>query len=357
MKEIGSEFTKVELNHNRQEEHHYLSKFGEFTLTDSGRSAIYLCVQSLPDNISKHVLLPAYICESVIQPFQNLGYKISFYDIDSKFDPIIPTDLCDVGVIFIISYFGFNQVKGQKELIEYFESNCPVIIEDVTHSMFSNFERDRRVDYYVGSIRKWTGLFSGGFIGSTKHPLPSPTLVNEQFVEMRQKAMNHKKNYFESHNLEEKNLALSLFRDAEGILNQSSMTFSIDAKSASYVHQLSFQMISRARRANFSFLVKNIQTNNHLDIVFPSLDISTVPFFCVLRVREGYDLLQKKLADAKIYAPHHWPTALQINIDDFHYARDNYRQLLSIPCDQRYTSTDMQRIADFINEYTAVNYV
>ena len=63
---------------------------------------------------------------------------------------------------------------------------------------------------------------------------------------------------------------------------------------------------------------------------------------------------QTYLAENKIYAPIIWPksdlcnNSINLEVDWI------YRNILSIPCDQRYSMEDMERVVEIINNYNKV---
>jgi len=52
----------------------------EWMYAANGRSALYHCLKSL--NINDSILLPVYICESVLTPIKKIGLKTYFYDLN-----------------------------------------------------------------------------------------------------------------------------------------------------------------------------------------------------------------------------------------------------------------------------------
>src|SRR5690606_33512532 len=107
-KEIGSEFWIENKEFEKRNNLEWISKFGDFVLTSSGRSAISLLLKQI-NPINKIVLLPSYICESVILRFVVEGYSCAFYDIDLNFN--VSFDIIKkypkVRIFFHMGYFGF----------------------------------------------------------------------------------------------------------------------------------------------------------------------------------------------------------------------------------------------------------
>lgn len=162
--EIGSEMQLNLADYSEVKEDNifsYLSGFNTIYL-DSGRSAIKALNQLLP---SGKILLPSYICKSVIDGFEKR--EMEFYDMDYKFD----IDLAQINkkihdnppaVLFIMNYWGnvYNH-----DTITAIKEQCKkegiVIIEDTTHSIFT--APITVGDYCVCSLRKWFPIGVGGY--------------------------------------------------------------------------------------------------------------------------------------------------------------------------------------------------
>lgn len=158
--ELGSEFN-LQLNSLTVKQNNLFSYWDSNNTIwfDYGRSAI----KAIPIKKNKYVLLPEFICESVIACFEK--ELVKFYSITSDLD-IDENDLFSkvsksVGVIYINHYFGYIQdMSVLKRIKEVAKKYNIVIIEDITQSMFSLNEYIG--DYVVSSVRKWLPVHSGG---------------------------------------------------------------------------------------------------------------------------------------------------------------------------------------------------
>ncbi|MDR1522247.1 MAG: hypothetical protein LBS28_05300 [Streptococcaceae bacterium] len=158
MKQIGGNFFDVKLS---RKNNRFINENAVFTL--NGRIALNLVIENiLKDRNASSVYFPSYACESMIKPFIDQGVSIDFYDvkIDHKngfyFD-IACNKQCDI--IFLIQYFD-NRIDI---LSKQFKQKGVIVIEDVTYSLFLRDINESHADYVFGSLRKWTGLYSGGF--------------------------------------------------------------------------------------------------------------------------------------------------------------------------------------------------
>lgn len=158
--EIGSEFWKFDsdLNCNNKE----FWNFGTDTrFTLSGRTAIYYILENILKNKKiKKAYVPSYSCSSMIQPFNDLGIEVVYYDVyyneELKYNIEFRKD---IDIFFAMNYFGYSETN-MNSYIEKFKSIGKIVIEDITHSIFSIKKFSSYSDYLVGSLRKWLPIAS-----------------------------------------------------------------------------------------------------------------------------------------------------------------------------------------------------
>ena len=104
------------------------------------------------------------------------------------------------------------------------------------------------------------------------------------------------------------------------------------------------------RRENFNTLYKLIDKSKVIPIVNKIAGNDECPFCFPILVNNRRDELQSWLAEKNIYCPVLWPlredTYLKYKVSA--YMSDN---ILSIPCDQRYSIDDMEYVAKAINAF------
>lgn len=153
--ELGSEFhidlTNAMIRGNTI--YHLLARYNTF-YTDYGRSAIALVYEHLVQTTGgrrDRVLLPSYICESVVKPFE--GKNVVFYDLKENFEieeqglyKLLESGDFDGGVFFLMHYFGMVQPEETLTQIQILCKERDIaIIEDTTHSIFTKERRYRRL--------------------------------------------------------------------------------------------------------------------------------------------------------------------------------------------------------------------
>ncbi|HPS40260.1 MAG TPA: hypothetical protein PL124_12645 [Candidatus Cloacimonadota bacterium] len=118
-----------------------------------------LIVQYLRLSGEGYVLLPAYLCPSMILPFKEAGVKYDFYrlkegllpdleDIDRKTSP-------GLKAVLFVDYFGFPQKDYLASLVESLRSKGIKIIQDTVQAWLDN-EDSLYGDYCLNSVRKYS---------------------------------------------------------------------------------------------------------------------------------------------------------------------------------------------------------
>jgi selenocysteine lyase/cysteine desulfurase len=357
--EIGGEFwitdnANIKQNNHKTKMPEWTYNLKNIVLTDSGRSALSLLLKII-NPISKTVLLPIHICDSVMQPFIEAGYKIDFYKINKNFEPIdfIKSDELQFGVYVHMGYFGFLTNQSLHSYIKYLKSKNVIIVEDITHSLFSKTKHFSLNDYYVCSLRKWFALPSGGFLATNKYINYSLLKPNEEFIKLRRNAMVMKYQYVsdEKNIKKQKENYLSEFENAEKILEKNIVPRMIDDYSRQLLINNDYKEMCKKRQENFDYLLLNLSKINELDIIFKSRPDSIVPLFFPIYFKKGRDNFRKYLISKDIYCPIHWPKPGDAYSNISSENSKMYETIISIPCDQRYENNDMQRIIEEIKKY------
>lgn len=131
-----------------------------------------------------------------------------------------------------MGYFGFDTNRKLGSLLEKLKSTGTFILEDVTHTLLSDFKRNELNDFYIASIRKWIGIPDGGFVSSKEKHTYKLEKVTE-FSKTRQNALIRKSEYIKTWNESLKPEFLDLFEKAEDILDNGPQAYNIDSASES----------------------------------------------------------------------------------------------------------------------------
>ena len=329
MREIGSEFWNVPIKDYVNNE-----CFDEMQWFLSGRSALQSIVGELKE--CRTVGMPSWCCDCMIKPFIDAGIRVVFYPViweDGRLSVKINYD-CDI--LFIMDYFGYSQ-----QSIDVSDFNG-IIIRDESHSIFSRKYRD--ADYYFGSLRKWCGVWTGGYAKTRdEHILEAKATDNTRYVALRERAMALKREYMEN-NSSSKDY-LEVYYEAEKLLDNIGMLCA-DERDIKVAKKLDVAMIIKKHRENAEILREAFYDW----LVFPEMQTTDCPMFVPVIIPDGKrDDLRLYLNKNNVYCPVHW------SISNYHSLsiaeRFIYDNELSLVCDQRYGKNDMMRIVDCIKHF------
>ncbi|MFW9995578.1 MAG: hypothetical protein ACFFD4_26305 [Candidatus Odinarchaeota archaeon] len=337
---IGSFFEYPRLNGKINEESAFfylVNSTKDHVFLRDGRQAILAILLNIPSIAEKTCYLPAYACDSIIQPFKELDVELVFYSHVHPLKPVIDDKLEDC-VLFIVDYFGVEHLATER-INQFLEMNNTVIM-DITHSLFSkNRLVIRHENYYlVSSLRKVFPIPDGGIVYHDNSGFvvkrSVPTGYEMMLEAMKMKALNRNKEHY-----------LQLYRDYEwGKDKEKILLQDIPEISFHILKKLIIGDIIRKRTANMNYLYENLGTENFL---FKRDDIKS-PFFLPLLFEDGQQRNKAKdlLIENEIYPPVHWELSQQ----GFEYEVSISKRILSIPIDHRYDEKDMQRIVTVLEK-------
>lgn len=331
-KEIGSEFWNAPTSIPN-------SIFPEYTQWFlSGRSALQAIIKDLTG--CKTVAIPSWCCESMIKPFIDANIEVYFYPVYYENNLVQEISL-ESDVILIMDYFGYTSSS-------IVPSNR-IVIRDVTHSIFS--ENDYVADYYFGSLRKWCGVWTGGYAWTKNGQALSVSNYDDcGYTDLRKKAMHLKNLYINNvenidRKLETNKEYLAIYEKAEQVLEDTGI-ISADTRDIYVAKHLDANFIKSRRRANADVL----RSEFHDWLIFKEMKDTDCPMFVPVMVPYGFrNKLRKYLIENNIYCPIHWPLSKYHKLnkkEEFIYNNE-----ISLVCDQRYTKEDMYRIVETIKKF------
>lgn len=328
-REIGSEFWEVPAVDRPTGA---FAKSAQWFL--SGRCALKTIIRELKD--CRTVAMPSWCCDSMIQPFADAGFEVRFYPVFWQ-DGLIQEVKLDADVLLVMEYFGYSSCS--LDLTGY----RGVVIRDVTHSVFSAQYAD--ADYYFGSLRKWCGVWTGGFAWADDgHRLEMQQGDDLGFVSLRREGMRLKDRYIRGEASADKGY-LHVFNGAEEALEQAGIA-PADPRDVELAMRLDVQTIRARRRANGAILQKAFPDW----LMFPEMKAADCPLFVPVLVPQGRrDALRRYLIENEIYCPIHWPVSQYHRLDE--KTGFIYENELSFVCDQRYSGEDMERTVAAVERF------
>ncbi len=319
----------------------------DFTYTFSGRTAIETVLKN--ELHIKKVMLPSYCCDSMIEPFRKQGIAICFYGVN--YVDNLQIDLSieeDIDAILWCNYFGYNLKMPD---LSSFIKRGGIVIEDITHSFYSEKKYDKQSDYLIASIRKWEPILCGGYCASTKKKLSYKPfkLPSKEYLERKRHAMISKKEYLEGNILIDKDKFLDDFSKSNKWLAENYSGLLIDRESLHILDQVDYEGNVKKRRENAQELYRGLKQCVSLNPLFDE-ELMDCPLFVPVIANLGArNKIRDFLTTHAIYCPVHWPkpnSDCESNLYDIE---------ISLVCDQRYSEADMMRIVKTIKEYEEIN--
>ena len=339
----------------------HVEKYGKKhkCFTASGREAIELALISLErerSDVPKRCLMPAYMCDSVFQPFRHRGWELIFYAVDSGlgstgetlFQIILETN---PGLIFVHSYYGTDTFGDLRAQLPVFRKSGVFVMEDVTQSYYLE-AAGQEADFVVGSLRKWYPVPDGGFVVSDL-PLAEDVLRDgEAYAEERLKPLIQKWEYLQGVEVLAENSKESFLqknRSLEEALDRYEGVRRMSGVSAAILSETDEEEARQKRAENQSFLYDKMIGMKRLRPVLVMQGVEA-PLYLPVYAKEREDL-QRFLTEHDIYAPVLWPVSE--DTPDFFEGDEEYiyEHLLAIPIDQRYGIREMERIAQVLSAY------
>lgn len=306
----------------------------------SGRAALYQILKYLKQEKGiTHLLLPDYLCRSVLVPIKNVGLEYSFYPIDEQLE-LIDSEFSKLyrkdTVVLLINYFGLKDLFSQIKFIRGMDDNA-IIIEDDVQAYYEFQKPLEGVDFKFTSLRKTFAVPDGGLV-KTKHHLLRVTSPNT-FGQYKAAAALLKSMRESNFNDQ---IYLELFEKGESLIDgeQECGMSKIAEKLYSFMNE---DHVKVRRLNNAHYLIPELKKIGIKPLL--SLEEDHVPLFVPIILRNR-DEVRKAMFQKEIYCPVHWP------LDGMEISRGEQlsREELSLIIDQRYGRKEMDEIISVLKD-------
>ena len=307
----------------------------------SGRAALYQILKYLRQEKNvNHVLLPDYLCSSVLVPVKELGMDYTFYPINEKLElePTFFYPLYKNGtLVLLINYFGLQDLSSQIKLIRKLDDKA-IIIEDDVQAYYEFIKPLDGVDFKFTSLRKTFAVPDGGLV-KTKHHLPKVTTPNTfgQYKAAAALLKSMREGNFNDQ------IYLELFEKGESLIDseQECGMSLIAEKLYSFMNE---EHVKVRRLNNATYLLEQLKQLGIKPLL--SLTENHVPLFVPI-VLKNRDEIRKTMFQKEIFCPVHWP------LDGMEIKRGEQmaNEELSLIIDQRYGRKEMDEIIKVLYKF------
>lgn len=313
LKEIGGYFGLEQLPSNEY--------YPDLAAVNNARCALLYIIRAKRYD---KVYLPYFLCDSVRLVLEREKIPFEEYRIDRTFLPLLDIKAKPHEGVYIVNYYG---LLCEEQLIGLKNRYGNIVVDNAQ----AFFARPVKGIDTIYSCRKFFGVPDGGYAytdAEFQEDIP---------VDVSMDRMKHILGRFEgpcaSDYYHDFNANDESFKEIELRL-MSKLTHNI-------LGAVDYQAAKRRREENFLFLSGALGERNALKIHCPAGPYA-YPFY----TQNGM-AVKKQLTKRKIYVATLWPNVIGTGLD---IETDLTENILPLPCDQRYSEEDMQRVADALRE-------
>lgn len=287
---------------------------------NTGRACLMVMLDVLRP---KHVHVPFHTCDATVDPFRELGIPTSYYSINGDLEPVDLPALDDGEYILWTNYYGVCGRTTEK-LKQQFGGQ---LLLDDTHAFFRGSHGPW---WSFTSARKYFGVPDGAYLFAPEDlaldvPRNDRATVDHNVLRL----LGRQQEAYAAYLAYEKSLDCSVRR--------------ISTVSEGLLRTIDLDLVRSRRLENFNYVHGRMGALNGLT-VDPSPD--DVPFCYPFWPKKPVD--REALYRDQLFIPKLWQDALARPEEGFDVERQISVDLLPLPVDHRYTTTDMARVVDHL---------
>jgi len=293
-------------------------------------------IQNIDFQKDDYVLLPAYLCPTMIYPFKEAGVKYAFYKLKEGLLPDLEDIVRKSGkhlkAILFIDYFGYSYRDYLSEIVSYLRNQRVVIIQDIVQAWIDN-EEDIYADYCMNSVRKYSPIEASVLFSrqemriETKYMPITRFLLHKRYAQLlRYYHLNY--GIFKPESFLRHIAIANESYHLKGIIGMPKMN-------AWLLDRLNYQSMSRKRIIVFKALSKNLGMKS---IVGLELGKSIPLAFPVLVQDRGRK--KELLHNLDVHCPIHWLLSEEIDKCEHEFCWELQSHELTIPININLTSID-----------------
>lgn len=273
-------------------------------------------------------LLPSYLCETMLKPFEIRQIKYDFYRVDSQLKPDFDhiKSLIQSGgkAILFIDYMGVSQKEHISPFIELFRKFKVKIIQDCVQ-VIDIKKNNIYGDYLFNSFRKTTPFEGSVIISKAPMNIYYNRSINFKFVFLKRVAQILRYTYL-NYNFGKSSLFLLIFEKAEKFY-YSHKIFKLPKLNKHLIKKIDFNLLKKRHLCAYKFLETKIP--NIMSFSIKNKDF--IPFGAMM-ISSERNKLRYSLIKNNIFCPIHWVLPLQIINNCFFEDSVNIsKEILTIP--------------------------
>ena len=244
---------------------------------NGGRACLQIISDYLVDHGIDRILLPSYLCPSILPPLERAGLKYDYYQVNED----LSIDLEDLTqkapgykAVYFINYFGFLQPPEIRAYLKSLQQNGTLLVEDNAQAGFTAHPTG---DFILNSLRKLVP-YDGGYLITDHNIEPCLSkyrrLPNRRLPvihEYRQRLHDYMINGVGSY----KKL-VSLYSQADRFY-ESDIVIEGDPDERMQIERLDWEGIRKVRQENYRYMLRLIAPIPEIKPIFPDLQEDVMP--------------------------------------------------------------------------------
>ena len=292
---------------------------------NSARAAFAGLVDQLA---TKEVWVPSYLCDSMINALNGRQVQLKFYDLAEDFTIKGELNLSENSLLLYVNYFGVCAEQAENVISHY---GAGKVVIDNSQALFCDPCGALATMY---SPRKFFGFPDGGLLYSDDSRINQPkdrdNTSESRMAHLISRITNSPEKAYQEYLEAEQAIAglpvLGMSRLTERLL------YSVDYKAA-----------KNARIRNALYLHECLGEFNQLRL---NLGESIAPL-CYPFLPKVKPVSRSELIENRVFIPSYWPEVLT-RVKEGSFEWDLVTNGLFLPCDQRYTEHDMDRLVHLL---------
>lgn len=288
---------------------------------NSARAAFASLVNQLA---IRTVWLPRYLCDTMSDVFSNSKIELKFYDLADDFSIKGDPAVGDNALLLYVNYFGVCEKESLGVIVKY---GVNKVVIDNSQAFFSK-PFDTLATLY--SPRKFFGLPDGGLLYSNDPRISQP--------EVRDTTSATRIGHLISRLTNSPETAYQQYQEAEQSIAEMPI-LGISELTERLLHAVDNEAARSARNRNACYLHERLGEYNQLKL---HVDADTAPL-CYPLLPTVKTASRSELINNRVFVPCYWPEVLtRVGEESFEWNLASNG--LFLPCDQRYTENDMDRL-------------
>jgi dTDP-4-amino-4,6-dideoxygalactose transaminase len=317
---------------------------------NGGKACLTVISDYLLDQGIKKILLPSYLCPTIVTTLERRGLTCNYYQITRDFSidlDDLARQVIDYRAVYFINYFGFIQPLAVRNLLASFQQKGVIVVEDNAQAGFTNHNTG---DFIFNSIRK-LAAYDGGYLITPFDVMPYVDkyqgLVNRRLPVIRDYRKRLAAYLYQ--NTGNHNELVQMYELAENFY-ESDLVVEGDLQERQQIERLDWKGIKQIRRENYIYLLSLISEISELSPLFPALQEDNLPLGLPVYVSDvPRDWLFDILGNAGIGLTIHWDELLRDpRLNGNHVAVDMASKILTLVIDQRTSHNQMDYLVQIV---------